>query len=137
MTPIDWVEVLETGVPALDEDHRHLIAQCNALTAADEANAPWPTILALAEALARDCTRHFREEEEILERTELSRRQQHRQQHLAIERRFAELLDFLRRVDGTKVEDREAVHRMRDMLIDILFRHDLDYKSHLQQAAGL
>jgi hypothetical protein len=53
-----------------------------------------------------------------------------------MERRFDDLVGFLAGVDGSSPEHRQAAQAMRTTLVDILFRHDLDYKSHLQHVAG-
>jgi hemerythrin-like metal-binding protein len=135
-TPIDWVEVLETGIADLDDEHRGLIDLCNSLTEALDAGRPWPEVVAAAARLSAACRRHFLSEESLLQQTEFPRREQHAQQHRAIERRFDELVDLMKSVDGSRAEDRAAVSAMRGTLIDILFRHDLDYKSHLQNVAG-
>lgn len=136
VAPIAWMDVLETGVPELDEDHRALIDQCNSLTELMGSGGAWSGIVESARRLAQSCADHFRGEEALLDRTEFPRCEQHKAQHRAIERRFDDLIGFLAGVDGSGAEHRKAAGSMRAILVDILFRHDLDYKSHLQQAAG-
>jgi len=136
VSPIAWVEVLETGVPDLDRDHRALIDQCNTLTNLMESGAAWGRIVDSARDLAQGCTEHFRGEEALLDRTEFPRREQHKAQHRQIERRFKELVEFLATGDGSSAQHRKAAQAVRATLVDILFRHDLDYKSHLQHIAG-
>jgi hemerythrin len=135
-TPIAWTDVLETGIPELDEDHRTLIEQCNALTALMHAEVAWSEVVAATRRLAETCIEHFRSEEALLERTEFPRRDRHKAQHREMERRFKNLVDFLAGVDGSSPEHRKSAEAVRTTLVDILFRHDLDYKSHLQHAAG-
>jgi len=136
VAPISWTEVLETGVPALDQDHRALIDQCNTLTELMDGGAAWAAVVEGARRLAEKCTEHFRGEEALLDRTEFPRRERHKLQHREMERRFQDLVGFLAGVDGSSAEHRKAARAVRTTLIDILFRHDLDYKSHLQQTAG-
>lgn len=136
MAPIAWTDVLETGVEALDADHRALIDQCNNLTALMEEAGSWGAAVESARRLTEDCTRHFRAEEELLERTEFPRREQHREKHREIEQRFNEMIALLSGTDELRPEHRQTLRAVRDTLVDILFRHDLDYKSHLQQVAG-
>jgi hemerythrin-like metal-binding protein len=136
MSPIAWMEVLETGIVELDEHHRSLIDDCNTLTKLMERGAAWSEIVAGARHLAQRCTEHFRSEEDLLERTEFPRRELHKAQHRAIERRFDDLIAFLASGDGSSAEHRQAAWSLRATLIDILFRHDLDYKSHLENVAG-
>jgi hemerythrin len=136
VAPIEWVEVLETGVPELDEDHQALIGQCNALTGLMEHGAAWAEVVEAARQLAESCTEHFRSEEALLDKTEFPRRDRHKVQHREMERRFQELIAFLAGVDGSSAEHRKAARAMRTTLVEILFRHDLDFKSHLQHSAG-
>lgn len=134
--PLKWMDVLETGIPALDDDHRGLIEQCNALNAAMSGGGSWRGVVGAAKALADRCTAHFRAEEALLEASDFPRRARHEVQHRRIEAQFGELVAFLTQVDGSQPEHRNAAASMRDTLLDILFRHDLDYKSHLQHVAG-
>ena len=136
MAPIEWVDVLETGYADLDREHRTLIEQCNALTALVRKKGVWPEVVQAVQALARDCAAHFRVEESLLQDTEFPRYELHKQQHEKIEQRFDELVGFLASVDGSRPEHWEAARSMRGTLLDVLFRHDLDYKSHLQRVAG-
>jgi len=134
--PLRWLDVLETGVPALDDEHRRLIDQCNALNTAMDHGAEWEHVVAVVRELAEHCAEHFRAEELLLEKTDFPRRRLHEAQHRRIEAQFRELVTFLAGVDGSKPEHRNAARSTRDTLIDVLFRHDLDYKSHLQHHSG-
>lgn len=136
VSPLAWAEVLETGVPALDDEHRALIGQCNELTGLMEQGGAWSRVVEAARGLATKCAAHFRAEEDLLEETEFPRRERHLKQHRQIERQFNELVTFLASADGSSPEHKKAAQSMRTTLVDILFRHDLDYKSHLQQVAG-
>jgi hemerythrin-like metal-binding protein len=136
MAPIAWMDVLETGVAELDADHRSLIAECNSLTELMDRGGRWDAVVESVRRLALNCTQHFREEEALLERTDFPRRDRHAAQHREIERRFNELVAFLCGVDGSDPEHRNAARAVRNTLVDILFRHDLDYKSHLQHVTG-
>lgn len=136
VSPIVWMEVLETGVQELDEEHRTLITYCNTLTALMEGEGIWSEVVAAARRLAEECSEHFRKEEALLDRTEFPRLDRHKAQHREMERRFKDLVSSLAAVDGSNPADRKAAQAVRATLVDILFRHDLDYKSHLQHAAG-
>jgi hemerythrin len=136
VAPIAWTEVLETGVPELDADHQALIGQCNTLSELMDGGAAWTAVVQAARKLTERCTEHFRGEEALLEKTEFPRRDRHKVQHREMERRFQDLVAFLAGVDGSSAEHRKAARAMRTNLVEILFRHDLDFKSHLQQAAG-
>jgi hemerythrin-like metal-binding protein len=135
LSPIPWAEVLETGVPELDDQHRSLIDQCNAMGALLNGGS-WHAVVDAARELAESCTRHFRSEEALLEQTGFPRTLHHKAAHHEIEKRFDELVRFLAAADGDNPEHRKAAGKVRTTLVDLLFRHDLDYKSHLLNAAG-
>jgi hemerythrin len=136
MAAIAWTDVLETGISELDADHRSLIAQCNTLTELMEQEGAWAEVVESARRLAQSCAEHFHNEEAVLDRAEFPRRDRHKAQHREMERRFNDLVAFLSGVDGSDPEHRKAARAVRNTLVDILFRHDLDYKSHLQHMAG-
>jgi len=136
VVPIAWTEVLETGHPDLDAEHLELIEHCNTLSDLVGSSGGWTEIVAAAGRLAEKCSEHFRSEEALLEQTGFPRLERHKAQHREIERRFKELIGTLAGMDGSRAEHRKAAHSVRTTLVDILFRHDLDYKSHLQHAAG-
>jgi len=133
---IAWADVLETGIREIDAQHQDLIRQCNALIELIEGGVAWPEVVGAARRLAADCVSHFRDEETVLKKTEFPRLDRHTRQHRNIESEFGALVEFMAGSDGTRPEHRAAASAMRDTLIDVLFRHDLDYKSHLQQAKG-
>ncbi|GAB2174924.1 bacteriohemerythrin [Dongia sp. agr-C8] len=136
ISPITWMDVLETGVAELDAQHRGLINQCNLLIARMQGSGPWAEVVAVARELALSCHAHFRTEEALLDQHDFPRLDRHKAQHRELERRFNELVGFLSGVDGSSDAHRRAALTVRGTLIDILFRHDLDYKSHLQHATG-
>ena len=53
-----------------------------------------------------------------------------------MEEQLNQLTGFMTSVDGSQPEHWNAIKSLRNALADILFRHDLDYKSHLEQVAG-
>ncbi|HVZ01021.1 MAG TPA: hemerythrin domain-containing protein [Dongiaceae bacterium] len=133
---IQWAEILETGYPEIDTDHRRLVDECNGLTRLVSGRGSWNDVVEASGALARNFIEHFRTEEQVLDRTEFPRAQAHKMQHRQFEEQLNRLTGFLSGADGSQPEHWNAVKALRDTVVDILFRHDLDYKSHLEQAAG-
>jgi hemerythrin len=136
MQPITWPEILETSYPEIDNDHRELIEKCNALSQLIQEQASWAKIVEALRNLCLEFTQHFRAEEKVLEATGFPRAETHKSQHLRLEEQLTELSTFASSVDGSRPEHWNAVKSLRSTLLDILFRHDLDYKSHLDHAAG-
>jgi hemerythrin len=133
---IQWPEILETGNPEIDADHRTLIEQCNSLTRALREGSAWKDVVRASASLSQGCIEHFRTEERVLEHAAFPRAEAHKAQHHRIEGELKALTGFLSGVDGSQPEHRKAAESLRGRLLDILFRHDLDYKSHLEQVAG-
>jgi len=133
---IQWPEILETGYPEIDGDHRRLVDECNGLTRLASDRGAWHEIVQASQTLARELSAHFRAEEKLLERTRFPRIDAHKEQHHRLEEQLNQLAAFLSNVDGSQPEHWKAIKSLREILIDILFRHDLDYKSHLEHTAG-
>jgi hemerythrin-like metal-binding protein len=133
---IPWREVLETGYPEIDRDHLSLIEQCNSLTHLVQGRGAWNEAVNASQELARAFSQHFRTEELLLERTGFPRAEAHKLQHQRLEGELQALIDFLSSVDGSQDEHWTGVRSIRETLLDTLFRHDLDYKSHLERVAG-
>jgi len=136
MEAIQWPEILETRYPEIDNDHRALIGKCNELVQMIHDQACWTNIVEMLNGLCREFTQHFRAEEKVLESTGFPRADAHKSQHLQLEDQLTKLSSLASSVDGSRPEHREAISSLRSTLLDILFRHDLDYKSHLEHAAG-
>jgi hemerythrin len=133
---IHWPEILEMGYPEIDDDHRELIKQSNELTKLINLQSPWPDIFLALSILAEEFARHFRTEEEVLKRTGFPRTDAHALQHRRLEKSLTELIALAGAVDGSQPEHRDMLKSLREAFLDMLFRHDLDYKSHLEHFAG-
>ena len=97
---------------------------------------PWSEIVAFFTNLGLELEAHFKSEEEILDRTEFPRAAAHKLQHRRLQRQLAELTNSLSSVDGSSSEHWRKISSIRETLLELLFRHDLDYKSHLQYSIG-
>ena len=136
LEPLNWMDILEVGVPEIDNDHQALLQECNELLVLARAKSDWPAIAAAARRLIEHCADHFRLEEGVLARTGFPRVDDHTRQHGQIARY---LENTLLPIEGTESTERErlfGIDKLRAALVDILLRHDLDYKSHLLIARG-
>ncbi len=134
--PILWSDVFETGNADIDAQHRRLLTDSVRLQEMVETHAPWAEVLKSLDALVADCTKHFRYEEEVLQATDFPRAQFHVARHREIEAMLQDLHDIIVGLDGCNPELRELVAAFEARIIDIIVRHDLDYKSHLLNAVG-
>jgi hemerythrin-like metal-binding protein len=77
---IAWSSDMSVGVPSLDNDHRHLIAEINQLYAASISSNKEAVDNALA-MLTAYSIRHFHNEESYMARIRYGRLEEHRKRH--------------------------------------------------------
>ena len=133
---LQWIKAFETGSPEIDALHRALIQECNSLLLLVESGAPWPRILADAARLVEGCVQHFRREEEMLAHSRFPRSAEHLAEHRRQEGALQSLVDRMKKVDGSLDEHRAYPRALGTMLVDLIIRHDLDYRSHMLHKQG-
>jgi hemerythrin-like metal-binding protein len=133
---IAWMEVFETGFVELDAWHRKLIEDCNYLLRVAGMDVPWLTVVARAELLVASCLDHFRFEEAIMAQNGFPRREAHIEEHRRIEQKLRAVAAAIRRADGSTSADSALPDQFQAILIDLMVRHDLDYRSHLLHQLG-
>jgi hemerythrin-like metal-binding protein len=133
---LKWIDAFETGNVEIDALHRELVEDCNSLLLLVENDAAWPLILADAKKLVEGCVQHFRAEESLLERTKFARSAEHKAEHRRLEHEMQRLIDRMEQVDGSLKEHGEIARSFGPSLIDVLIRHDLDFRSHLLHQQG-
>ena len=133
---IAWLEIFETGLSELDAWHQKLIQGCDELLTLTRQGAPWAIVTEKAGCLTASCVDHFRFESAMMRQYGFPRREAHLREHRCIERNLAALVDKLRAVDGTTPTDRALVEGFQSILVDLMVRHDLDYRSHLLNHLG-
>lgn len=133
---LKWIDAFETGSADIDALHRELIRDCNSLLLLIENDAAWALILADAKKLVEDCVQHFRAEEALLGRTRFLRCAEHKAEHRRSEVEMEDLLIRMKQVDGSLQEHREIPRSLAPALVDVIIRHDLDFRSHLLQQQG-
>jgi hemerythrin len=79
---------------------------------------------------------HFRFEEEIMRQGRFPRRNAHTAEHKRIERQLSGLLARIRELDGSQEQHYMLPTSFKPILIDLMVRHDLDYRSHLLHRLG-
>ena len=136
LQPLKWMEILEIGVPEIDMDHRDLLQECNDLTAMVGNDGSWPEIAAAARQMFEHCLAHFRLEEEFLTKSGFPRLDSHVGEHVRIAKKLEQLVDAMGKAGAPEAEKLLSLEALRAVLVDILLRHDLDYKSHLLTAQG-
>lgn len=134
---IPWSPIFEIGHAELDAQHIRLLADGNQVKSLVDNNGSWDEIRDSIATFVRDCTEHFQYEEQVLLQSGFPRYEEHVAQHQRIVRKLGELSAKVAEVDGSDPQDRQMIGSLELTLVDIIVRHDLDYKSHLLHAAGL
>ncbi|HKP25487.1 MAG TPA: hemerythrin domain-containing protein [Dongiaceae bacterium] len=133
---LHWIKSFETGSAEIDAMHRELVEECNSLLLAVEAGAAWSRIVADSGKLVEGCIQHFRHEEELLDSARFPRHSEHVAEHRRTERDLHALISRMTAVDGSLEEHRAYPRALGPMLVDVIIRHDLDYRSHLMHVQG-
>lgn len=133
---ISWSPIFETGNAELDAQHIRLLEDGKRLKDLVAEDGTWEEVRASLATLVKDCTDHFRYEEVILLQTQFPRYEEHVAQHHRIEDRLQELLLLVAQGDGTEPGHKARVTSLELTLVDVIVRHDLDYKSHLLDLVG-
>ena len=133
---LQWIKSFETGSAEIDALHQALVEECNGMLLAVENGGEWPRILAGARRLVEGCVQHFRHEEELLEGTRFPRAAEHMAEHRRIEHELQALIFRMTMVDGSLEEHLAYPRALGPMLVEVIVRHDLDYRSHLMHLQG-
>lgn len=131
-----WSDVFETGHPEIDRQHRQLLSDSARLRSRVENGAAWNEVRSALSTLLADCSEHFRYEETVLREFEFPRAEAHAQQHWMIENILQQLANLVAAVDEGGVEERKMAMTLERKILEIIVRHDLDYKSHLLNVSG-
>ena len=89
---INWSANLETGVKAIDSDHKKLVDMINALNEAMSQGKGKDILATLLKALANYCLVHFAMEEKLMATHGYPESVQHMAQHEGLRTQVAELL---------------------------------------------
>jgi len=135
VTPL-WSVAFETGNVEIDRQHQRLLVDSARLKLLVESSAPWEQVTAALAALIADCSVHFRFEEELLRSTNFPRVEAHVGQHQAIEAMLQQLADMAAEPGDVTPQHGAAIATMERKIVDIIVRHDLDFKSHLLDVIG-
>ena len=135
-TSLKWIDSFETGDAKIDSWHRKLVDSCNHLLNLLAEEAAWPLIVDRSRALVVDCIEHFQFEDVLLESIKFPRRDAHRAEHRRMEQELHKLLAVIEAVDGSRQEHRGLPASLGPAIVDLMIRHDLDFRSHLLHHRG-
>ncbi|MDA3904415.1 MAG: bacteriohemerythrin [Desulfuromusa sp.] len=134
MAVIAWKSIYETGIVALDNEHRGLVQEINRLYEAvrdKRGEAVLADILAMLEKYTVD---HFQHEEKLLEEYHFSGLAEHQKIHQEL---IDEIQEFKKRVtSGTEDLARELLTFLRGWLLEHILKVDKEYGAFLESRGG-
>jgi hemerythrin len=133
---LEWIDSFETGNAEIDALHRTLVKEYNGLLTLIAEDGAWPLIVAETRRLVVDCIEHFRVEDAILRRIGFPRYEAHAAQHRRLEQELRDLIARMERADGSLAEHRELPASLGPVIVDLMIRHDLDYRSYVLHRQG-
>lgn len=135
LRPIVWSTAFEMGDARIDAEHREFVGIVNRLSAAVEAREP-DRVAEICKVLVEHSANHFRHEEEVMAEHSYGGLEGHRRDHERLLADICEQTERLCRPTASWQEHVEAAANIKDALLGHLFRVDVHYKTHLQEAGG-
>ncbi len=137
MTLIEWSDNLKVGIPAMDAEHRRLVALTNDfLVAAREGTEPARLDKILAE-LIEQTRRHFIEEETLMDRVSYPHLAAHRVEHERLLTEARLLLERFVALDRGTADfsalTLETARYLQRWLVDHIVADDKPYRPYLAQ----
>jgi len=133
---LPWAPAWEIGVSEIDDDHRRLIDQCNALFKALAEARPKTEIMTIIRRMESECWEHFRREETILREAQYDGTDEHAVEHRRIEREMEKAIHAMETAEVSAAEWQTFARSFQSTLVNHLLLYDLKFKSHLLWKRG-
>jgi hemerythrin len=133
---LPWAPAWEIGVSEIDDDHRRLIDQCNALFKALAEARHKAEIMTIIRRMESESWEHFRREETILREVQYEEVDEHAAEHRRIERELEKAIGAIETAEASVAEWQTFALSFQSTLVNHLLLYDLKYKSHLLWKRG-
>ena len=133
---LPWASTWEIGVSEIDDDHRRLVDQSNALFKALAEARPKVEIMTIIRRMESECWEHFRREETILREAQYEVADEHAAEHRRIERELEKAIGAMETAEISAAEWQTFALSFQSTLVNHLLLYDLKYKSHLLWKRG-
>lgn len=134
MAVIGWKEVYETGIVALDNEHRGLIAEINRLYEAIRDKCSEKILAEILASLTAYTVEHFQHEETLMAEYHFSGLDEHRKIHQAL---IAKVDEFRQRSEaGEEGVAQELLKFLRLWLLEHIVEVDKQYGPYLESRGG-
>lgn len=134
MAVIGWKEVYETGIVALDNEHRVLIREINRLYEAVRDKHGDEVLKDILVVLEKYTVDHFQHEEKLMAEYHYPGLKEHQRIHQEL---ITEIQWFKQRAaSGTEELARELLTFLREWVLDHIVKVDKEYGSYLESRGG-
>lgn len=133
---LPWAPAWEIGIREIDDDHRLLIDQSNALFEALAEARPKAEIMAIVRRMESECWEHFRREEAILREAQYDEVDQHAAEHRRIEEELGKAIRAMETAEVSAAEWKTFAFSFQSALVNHFLLYDLKFKSHLLWKRG-
>lgn len=130
MRAFQWSKVYSIHIPELDDEHRTLFEDCDALQRAFRAGVDPREMRPILGVLMSHATEHFAHEERLMQASECPSYGWHKRQHEAATAELGGLERRIRR--GSREATREMLHFLAEWLNDHIRLADCMMGAHLQ-----
>lgn len=134
MATIAWKKIYETGIVALDDEHRKLVAEVNRLYEAIRDKRGHEVLRDILAMLEKYIVEHFQHEECLLEKYGFKGLDDHRQKHQDLGQAVEEIK--VRITSGTEDLANELFRFLKDWVLHHIVEEDKKYGSYLESRAG-
>jgi hemerythrin len=134
MTIIAWKAVYETGIVALDNEHKGLVAEVNRLYEAIRDKRGDQVLDEILVMLDRYTIEHFQHEEQLMEEYGFPGLEEHRQKHQELNQSVQEMKQ--RVTSGSQDLARELFRFLREWVLHHIVEVDKKYGPHIEAHAG-
>lgn len=122
MAVIKWRDSYDTGIKAVDEEHRKLVDQIEAMYKCIRDKEPQETVERVLTEIVEYTQTHFSNEESLMEEKEYPGVEEHRAQHLSL---IAEVGEYKERLLQNFPDGRQELYRfLREWLINHIMESD-------------
>lgn len=130
---LSWKEYYALGIDEIDEDHKQLLSIMKSLSNAAKKGDLRECDL-LSDQLLEAAKKHFKTEEEFLERVKFPRLEDHKAYHQTLLVQAQDVKDIC---SGKNVQKslEECIDSMEGFLINDIIMGDLDFKSYVKHFA--
>ena len=134
MPLIEWKDIYETGIVALDKEHQQLVAQIDRLSEAIRQKRGDEVLAEILAALEEYAEKHFQHEEELMQQYGFPGFDEHRQVHQQLRDSVQELKS--RSASGTAGLAQDLYKFLRNWLLEHIVEVDKKYGAYLESRGG-